>query len=80
MVRLYLYYGPLVSLLGFSTLYQDDSKYCWLLPNQSLKLTEIAVGDLAARQKIFFKEKVMSAARIFSDDLAVCRHSLAPVR
>ncbi len=33
-------------------------------PNQSLKLTEPAVDDLSARQKIF-KGKAMSAARIF---------------
>ena len=33
------------------------------LPNQSLKLTEPAVDDFAARQKIF-KGKAMSAARI----------------
>ena len=34
-----------------------------LQPNQSLKLTEPAVDDFAARQKIF-KGKAMSAARI----------------
>ena len=34
-----------------------------LPPNQSLKLTEPAVDDFAAREKIF-KGKAMSAARI----------------
>ncbi len=35
-----------------------------LRPNQSLKLTEIAVDDFAARRKKFFKEMAMPAARI----------------
>ena len=48
-------------------------------PNQSLKLTEPAVDDLAAREK-FFKGKAMSAARIFYMELAARRRSLAPVR
>ncbi len=48
-------------------------------PNQSLKLTEPAVGDLAAREK-FFKGKAISAARIFYRELAARRRSLAPVR
>ncbi len=48
-------------------------------PNQSLKLTEPAVDDLAAR-KNFFKGKAMSAARIVYMELAVRRRSLAPVR
>ena len=48
-------------------------------PNQSLKLTEPAVDDFAARQKIF-KGKAMSAARIFYMELAARRRSLAPVR
>ena len=50
-----------------------------LPPNQSLKLTEPAVDDLAAREK-FFKGKAMSAARIFYMELAARRRSLAPVR
>ena len=33
-------------------------------PNKSLKLTEPAVDDFAARQKTFLKEMTMSAARI----------------
>jgi len=48
-------------------------------PNQSLKLTEVAVDDFAARQKIF-KGKAMSAARIVYKELAARRRSLAPVR
>ena len=48
-------------------------------PNQSLKLTEPAVGDFAARQKIF-RGKAMSAARIFYTELAARCRSLAPVR
>jgi hypothetical protein len=50
-----------------------------LRPNQSLKLTEPAVDDFAARRKIF-KGKAMSVARVVSDDLALRRRSLAPVR
>jgi hypothetical protein len=50
-----------------------------LRPNQSLKLTEVAVDDLAARKK-FFKEMVMPAARVFYNELAARRRSLAPVR
>jgi len=50
-----------------------------LLPNQSLKLTEPAVDDFAARGKIF-KGKAMSAARIVYRELAARRRSLAPVR
>jgi hypothetical protein len=50
-----------------------------LQPNQSLKLTEVAIADFAAREKCF-KEKVMSAARIFYMELAARRRSLAPVR
>ena len=34
-----------------------------LRPNQSLKLTEPAVDDFAARQEKFFKEIAMPAAR-----------------
>jgi hypothetical protein len=49
-------------------------------PNQSLKLTEPAVDDFAARREKFFKEKAMSAARIFYTELAARRRSLAPVR
>ena len=48
-------------------------------PNQSLKLTEVAVGDLAAREKLF-KGKAMPAARIVYMELAARRRSLAPVR
>jgi len=48
-------------------------------PNQSLKLTEPAVDDLAARKK-FFKGKAMPAARIVYRELAARRRSLAPVR
>jgi hypothetical protein len=51
-----------------------------LRPNQSLKLTEPAVDDFAARQKTFFKEMAMFAARIFYMELAARRRSLAPVR
>src|SRR5208283_964165 len=51
----------------------------WCPPNQSLKLTEPAVDDFAAREKIF-KGKAMSAARIFYMELAAHRRSLAPVR
>jgi len=36
----------------------------WLRPNQSLKLTEPAIDDFAARKKIF-KETAMSA-RVYS--------------
>jgi hypothetical protein len=50
-----------------------------LRPNQSLKLTEPAVDDFAARQNIF-KGKAKSAARIFYMELAARRRSLAPVR
>jgi hypothetical protein len=46
---------------------------------QSLKLTEIAVDDFAARKKLF-REMATRSARIVSDDLAVRRRSLAPVR
>ena len=49
-------------------------------PNQSLKLTEPAVGDFAARQKTFFKEIAMPAARIVYMELVARRRSLAPVR
>ena len=35
-------------------------------PNQSLKLTEVAVDDFAAREKLF-KGKAMSVARIVYD-------------
>jgi len=48
-------------------------------PNQSLKLTEVAVDDFAAR-KSFSMELVTSHARIFYNELAVRRRSLAPVR
>ena len=48
-------------------------------PNQSLKLTEPAVDDFAAREKLF-KGKAISAARVFYMELAVRRRSLAPVR
>jgi hypothetical protein len=47
--------------------------------NQSLKLTESAVDDFAARQKIF-KGKAIPAARIVYMELAARRRSLAPVR
>jgi len=50
-----------------------------LPPNQSLKLTEIAIDDFAARKECF-KEIAMSAARIAPDDLAVRRRSLTAVR
>jgi len=50
-----------------------------LRPNQSLKLTEPAVDDLAARQKKI-KERAMFAARIVYMELAARRRSLAPVR
>ena len=50
-----------------------------LPPNQSLKLTEPAAGDFAARQKIF-KGKALPAARIVYMELAARRRSLAPVR
>jgi len=46
---------------------------------QSLKLTEIAVDDFAAR-KNSFREMATRSARIVSGDLAVRRRSLAPVR
>jgi hypothetical protein len=49
-------------------------------PNQSLKLTEPAVDDLARAPEKFFKEMAMSAARIFYMELAARRRSLAPVR
>jgi hypothetical protein len=48
-------------------------------PNQSLKLTEPAVDDLAAREKLF-KGRAISAARIVYMELAARRRSLAPVR
>jgi len=48
-------------------------------PNQSLKLTEPAVDDLAARRN-FFREIAISAARIVYMELAARRRSLAPVR
>ena len=48
-------------------------------PNQSLKLTEPAVDDFTAREKIF-KEKAIPAARIVYKELAARRRSLAPVR
>jgi len=48
-------------------------------PNQSLKLTEPAVDDFAARKKLF-KGKAMPAARIFYMELAARCRSLAPVR
>jgi len=47
--------------------------------NQSLKLTEPAVGDFAAREKNF-KGKATSAARIVYMELAARCRSLAPVR
>jgi hypothetical protein len=50
-----------------------------MLPNQSLKLTESTVDDLAAREK-FFREMATSAARMRYDDPAARRRSLAPVR
>jgi len=49
-------------------------------PNQSLKLTEPAVDDFAARKKKSFKGKAMSAARIVYTELAARCRSLAPVR
>ncbi len=49
-------------------------------PNQSLKLTEIAVDDFAAREEKFFKEMATPAARIVYMELAARRRSLAPVR
>jgi hypothetical protein len=48
-------------------------------PNQSLKLTEPAVDDFAAREKIF-KGMATSVARIVYMELAARRRSLAPVR
>jgi len=48
-------------------------------PNQSLKLTEVAVDDFAAR-KNFLKEKAMPVARIVYMELVARRRSLAPVR
>ena len=50
-----------------------------LRSNQSLKLTEPAVDDFAARRKVF-KKMAMSAARIVYMDLAARRRSLAPIR
>ncbi len=49
-------------------------------PNQSLKLTEIAVDDFAARLKKIFKGKAISVARMVYMELALRRRSLAPVR
>jgi hypothetical protein len=51
-----------------------------MLANQSLKLTESTVGDLAARKKLFFREVAAPAARMRYDDLAARCRSLAPVR
>ena len=51
-----------------------------LLPNQSLKLTEIAVDEFAARQ---YAENDMISRNVRATDymeLAVRRRSLAPVR
>ena len=48
-------------------------------PNQSLKLTEPAVDDLAARKK-FLRKRPMPAARIVYTELAARRRSLAPIR
>ena len=51
-----------------------------LPPNQSLKLTEAAIVDFAARQKNFLG-KWRSLPRVWSTtDLAARRRSLAPVR
>jgi hypothetical protein len=51
-----------------------------LPPNQSLKLTEVAVDDFAARQ---FAENDMISRYVRAMnyiELTVCRRSLAPVR
>ena len=50
-----------------------------LLPNQSLKPTEITARFCSARKNLF-REMATRSARIVSDDLAVRRRSLAPVR
>ena len=50
-----------------------------LPPNQSLKLTEPALDDFAAREKLF-KGMAMPVARIVYMELAARRRSLAPVR
>jgi hypothetical protein len=50
-----------------------------LLPNQSLKLTEPAVDDFAARCGTI-SEMATSPARIVYMELAARRRSLAPVR
>ena len=68
-------YWPFLNLI-----WKIENKNTWrALPNQSLKLTEVAVDDFAARQKIF-KGKAMPAARIVYRELAARRRSLAPVR
>jgi len=64
-------------LYQYNIIYMIKQYRC--APNQSLKLTESAVDDFAARKK-FFKEKAMPAARIVYMELAARRRSLAPVR
>ncbi len=64
---------------GKNSVLKLSAKFPCVHPNQSLKLTDKAVDDFAARQKIF-KGKVMPAARIVYMELAARRRSLAPVR
>ena len=49
-------------------------------PNQSLKLTEIAVDDFAARCWTNFKASDWNVRATDYTELAVRRRSLAPVR
>jgi hypothetical protein len=53
----------MVSLLNKSTIV---FQFHLVPPNQSLKLTEPAVDDFAARQRIFYG-KAISAARVVYD-------------
>ena len=55
------------------------SLYALSPPNHSLKLTERTACFYAARKKLF-REMATRSARIASDDQAVRRRSLAPVR
>jgi len=66
------------SAISFS--WDPSKKIIGAPANQSLKLTEPAVDDFAARQKTFFREIAMPAARVSYMELAARRRSLAPVR
>jgi hypothetical protein len=52
----------------------------WLLPNQSLKLTEVAVDDFAARCWTDLEASIWNVRATNYLAAAVRRRSLAPVR